>query len=70
MSDVDVRALEDVIGAIHRLDAGSYGLCAMCGGPIEPARLRALLQAAECVDCVRFAEETMPRSVISVGQGH
>lgn len=66
MSDVDARALENVIGAIHRLDAGNYGVCAMCGGQIEPARLLALPEAAECIECVRFAEETHPRSVLSV----
>ena len=68
MSDTDARSLENVIGAIRRLDAGSYGVCAMCGGPIEAGRLRALPEAAECIDCVRFAEETPPRSVTSVEQ--
>ena len=68
MSDVDARALESVIGAIRRLDAGKYGVCAMCGGQIEPARLQVLPEAAECIDCVRFAEETPPRSVTSVDQ--
>jgi len=68
MSDVDARALEGVIGAIRRLEAGTYGVCAMCGGPIEPARLHALPQTAECVECVRFAEETPPRSVTSIDQ--
>ena len=69
MSDADSRALENVIGAIHRLEAGTYGTCARCGEPIEPARLRALPEAAECIDCVRFAEETPPRSVMSIGEG-
>jgi len=67
MSDADSRTLENVVGAIRRLDDGRYGICAMCGGPIEAARLRVLPEAAECVDCVRFAEETPPRSVMSVG---
>lgn len=66
MSDTDARALEGVVSALQRLDAGRYGVCAMCGGPIEPARLLALPEAAECIDCVRFAEETPPRSVTSV----
>ena len=67
MSDTDSRTLENVVGAIRRLDDGRYGICAMCSGPIEAARLRVLPEAAECVDCVRFAEETPPRSVMSVG---
>jgi RNA polymerase-binding transcription factor DksA len=69
MSDVDARALEEVISALHRLEAGTYGTCAVCGELIDPARLRALPEAAECVECVRFAEETPPRWVMSVGKG-
>jgi DnaK suppressor protein len=69
MSDVDARALEAVIAALQRLDAGTYGKCAVCGEPIEAARLRVLPEAAECVECVRFAEETPPRFIMSVGEG-
>jgi RNA polymerase-binding transcription factor len=69
MSDADARNLENVIAAIRRLDAGAYGYCAICDEPIEPARLHALPEAAECVDCVRFAEETPPRWTLSVGDG-
>jgi DnaK suppressor protein len=69
MSEADAQILENVIAAIRRLDAGSYGFCAVCDAPIEPARLRALPEAVECVDCVRFAEETPPRWTLSVGNG-
>lgn len=68
MTDVDARALDGVIAAIRRLDAGSYGICAACEQPIEPGRLRALPEAAECAVCARFAEETPPRSVFSAGE--
>ncbi|HEX7840302.1 MAG TPA: TraR/DksA C4-type zinc finger protein [Kofleriaceae bacterium] len=68
MTDADARALEGVIAAIRRLDAGRYGVCAACGQPIEPARLRALPEAAECAACARFAEETPPRWVFSTGE--
>jgi DnaK suppressor protein len=66
MSDVDAAAVERVTAAIERIDAGIYGTCLVCGDLIEPARLRALPEAAECIDCVRFAEDTPPRSVTSV----
>jgi len=69
MTDADARALEGVIAAIHRLDADSYGICAACHQPIEPARLRALPEAVECAACARFAEETPPRSVFLAGGG-
>lgn len=66
MSEVDAAAVERLTDAIARIDAGTYGACLVCGDLIEPARLRALPEAAECIDCVRFAEETPPRSVTSV----
>lgn len=69
MSDADAFTLENIVAAIHRLEAGTYGTCTVCGGPIEPARLRAIPEAAECVECVRFAEETPPRSITSIGPG-
>jgi len=37
--------------AIARLDAGKYGTCLGCGGPIPLDRLIALPFAAYCVDC-------------------
>jgi RNA polymerase-binding transcription factor DksA len=69
MSDADARVLDGVIAALRRLDAGTYGSCAACRRPIEPARLRLLPEAAECADCARFAEDTPPRSVTSAGEG-
>jgi RNA polymerase-binding transcription factor DksA len=67
MSDADARALDGVIAALRRLDAGTYGFCAACEQSIEPARLRLLPEATECARCARFAEDTPPRSVISAG---
>lgn len=67
MSDTDARALDGVIAALDRLDAGTYGICAACRQPIEPARLQLLPEAAECADCARFAEDTPPRAVTSAG---
>jgi len=37
--------------ALRRLDAGNYGLCSRCGGPISPARLVALPSVSTCVKC-------------------
>ena len=58
MTDVDLRTLDCVVRALRRLDDGTYGVCTSCDERIEPARLAALPEAAECVDCVRFADET------------
>ena len=58
MTAADLRTLEGVVRALRRLDGGTYGLCCTCDEPIEPARLAAIPEAAECVDCVRFADDT------------
>ena len=62
MSDSDARALGQVIAALQRLDAGSYGTCTSCGARIEPERLRILPEAAQCFECAALAEE--PRRAI------
>jgi len=43
--------LSEVEHALHKFDQGSYGLCEICGQPIEPARLEALPQASLCLSC-------------------
>jgi DnaK suppressor protein len=41
--------------ALARLDAGTFGICVRCGGPIATERLEALPWAARCIDCQRVA---------------
>jgi len=37
--------------ALEKYEAGTYGLCDICGQPIEQARLEALPQASLCLSC-------------------
>ncbi len=37
--------------ALRRLEAGTYGTCERCGGPIDVERLRALPFANLCIRC-------------------
>jgi DnaK suppressor protein len=37
--------------ALRKLDAGTYGTCERCGGPIDVERLRALPFASLCIRC-------------------
>ena len=43
--------LEEVAAALERVADGSYGICAVCGKPIDPARLEARPVARTCVGC-------------------
>lgn len=45
---VRLRAVDE---AVARLDAGTYGVCQSCGGPIGEARLEAMPDATLCVSC-------------------
>jgi DnaK suppressor protein len=46
-----VAELRETEGALERLATGTYGVCAACGEPIDPARLRALPTARRCMAC-------------------
>ena len=43
--------LAEVEHSLHKFEEGTYGLCDVCGQPIDPARLEALPQANLCLNC-------------------
>jgi len=45
-----------VLEALERLDAGVFGLCRKCGGPIGRERLDAMPYTPYCVRCGREVE--------------
>ena len=45
MSGLDLTAVE----------AGTYGVCDACGGPIAPKRLAAAPESVLCIECARRA---------------
>ncbi len=45
------RHLEQIDAATKRLDAGTYGICVVCGGLISQERLEARPAAAVCIRC-------------------
>ena len=36
---------------VRKIDSGTYGLCELCGKPIETARLEILPTARRCMNC-------------------
>jgi len=42
--------LDEVEGALAAIDAGTYGLCEVCGAPIAAARLEIMPHTQRCID--------------------
>jgi RNA polymerase-binding transcription factor DksA len=40
-----------VVGGLHRIEQGTYGVCADCGVGVPEGRLEARPDAARCVAC-------------------
>ncbi len=51
LDDRGRQALAAVDAALDRIDAGTYGDCAVCGGRIPDDRLRAEPAAPSCIEC-------------------
>jgi DnaK suppressor protein len=52
----NLREREDVklgglLQALRRIESGTFGVCAECGGPIPLARLDVFPETATCVEC-------------------
>jgi DnaK suppressor protein len=56
MRDREQTQLRQVLDALARIEAGTYGACRSCGKPIAPERLEAIPWAATCIDCARLGK--------------
>ena len=56
------KRLEEIAVALERIDAGSFGFCEVCGGPIPERRLEAMPGATTCVPCKEKLEKQQPRT--------
>lgn len=52
-STASKRVMDQIVAAMERLDAGTYGRCVRCGEAIPVARLDVLPYAENCIDCQR-----------------
>ena len=50
------QLLKQIELALHRIEAGEYGICARCETPIAFARLKAQPTAHLCIECQSAAE--------------
>ena len=48
--------LDEIDTALARIEAGTFGECAECGGPIAQQRLKAIPFTAVCVRCAKSGE--------------
>ena len=53
------NALDQIDGALKRIDDGSYGQCETCGGKIPKSRLEAIPYAAQCVPCASEQDNSL-----------
>lgn len=56
LDELTIAELRGLRDAIRRIDAGTYGICTVCGGAIGDARLAALPSSTTCVECAAGAE--------------
>ena len=45
------RHLAELDRALARVEAGTFGVCEVCGGPIAPERLEARPTTTTCITC-------------------
>jgi RNA polymerase-binding transcription factor DksA len=56
LGDADAKILAQIVAALRRLEAGTYGACVECESEIEPSRLLVLPEAATCFECALESE--------------
>jgi len=56
LEENSTQVLGEIDAALLRIEAGTYGTCASCGGEILVARLEAYPWASLCIDCRRKTE--------------
>lgn len=52
LGNAGLGELAAIEAALDRIEAGTFGVCAKCGEPISPERLKAVPHAALCEDCI------------------
>lgn len=61
LSELLGRHLGNIDDALHRLDSGTYGICADCGSRIPSRRLEVVPFATLCINCQAKADKRAQR---------
>ncbi|MBI5597437.1 MAG: TraR/DksA C4-type zinc finger protein [Elusimicrobia bacterium] len=59
LSDTERNTLDQIEGALRKMDKGTYGLCEQCRESIETLRLKALPFARYCIRCQTGSEKAV-----------
>ena len=51
------KSIEEIDGALKRIEKNDYGICKYCGGEIGEKRLIARQTASSCIDCKTKLQE-------------
>jgi RNA polymerase-binding transcription factor DksA len=61
-----IQTLEQKLASVERAlraaESGSYGICEICGEPIDPGRLEAMPHTTTCIKCQAKLERLRPIS--------
>ena len=57
LEDIEIEILKEIDKALERMKEGTYGLCEVCGKPIEEKRLEALPWTNLCIEHAAEAEK-------------
>jgi len=60
LRDREQKLLKKIEKALKKIEDGSYGICEVCGEPINEKRLIARPEATLCIECKR-AQERMEK---------
>ena len=55
--DRERKLISKIRGALEKIDDGSFGICEVCGEPIDFKRLEARPVTNHCIDCKTDEEE-------------
>ena len=53
LDEAERQEVDEIRGALSRIEAGTYGRCTSCGGAISGKRLEALPTTRTCIACAR-----------------